>query len=139
MFGPNDEGLQRPLQYKMYHGRRAICDNDGRELFLIDVVRPSREASAWIEEWGKAICDKFNNGHIPIVKTNSDGLATGVTANLYAESVKEVWDKSEKIIEEPTKRAEKRKRGRPRKIVDPNAVAPVKVKRPRGRPRKYAI
>nr|XP_054765890.1 uncharacterized protein LOC129272810 [Lytechinus pictus] len=30
----------------------------------------------------------------------------------------------------------KRKRGRPRKIIDPNSIVP-KIKRPRGRPRKY--
>lgn len=61
MFSPKDKGLALPLQCVNYHGRNAICDKHGHELFLIDVIRPSIEAKEWLAEWGQAICDKFNN------------------------------------------------------------------------------
>ena len=70
MFSPRDEGLQRPLELKVYNGRHVICDKDGRELFTIDVVIPSREAWDWLREWGEDICDKFNS-----VKKNAKKLS----------------------------------------------------------------
>ena len=104
MFSPNDIGLQYPLQYKMCHGRHTVCDKDGRELFLIDVVRPSREARVWIEEWGKAICEKFN----PIME-EANNLSNLKTDSLDGTRLRVPSDPTQGKI--PIKR----KRGRPRK------------------------
>ena len=60
MFSPTDSGLELPLQYKTYHGRTVVCDNGGNELFIMEVIRPSLEARQALEDWAKAICEKFN-------------------------------------------------------------------------------
>ena len=72
MYGPKDEGLKFPLEGKMYHGRTVICDGHGNELFIMEVVRPSRESREMLKEWMDAICEKFNAGlNLGTVKTIS--------------------------------------------------------------------
>lgn len=66
MFSPNDKGLKYPLRWKQYHGRVVILSDDGRELFLLEIIRPSREAKIWIEEWAQKICDQVKKEN-PII------------------------------------------------------------------------
>src|SRR3990167_9790960 len=66
MFSPKDSGLQLPLQGKLYHGRRVICDAVGNELFILEFIRPSIEAKQMLDEWMEAICEKFNGGQVQI-------------------------------------------------------------------------
>jgi len=97
MFSPKDSGLQLPLQGKLYHGRRVICDAVGNELFILELIRPSIEAKQMLDEWMEAICEKFNNGKNPLV----------------------AHDVQAEVVPEPTPLPvpiRKRGRGRPRKV-----------------------
>ena len=84
MFSPTDVGLQYPLTWKNYHGRIVICSQDGRELFLMEMIRPSIEAKRWIEEWAKAICDKVRNGNKPVI-IYEPTLESAIYAKLHSE------------------------------------------------------
>ena|SRR3990167_7893502 len=105
MFGPKDAGLRLPLHMNMYHGRRVICDVDGRELFKIDVIRTSGEAWKMLDEWGKAICDRFNS------KLEEEIVEPILTVN----SVKVNGENGKKESRSVDDIIVKRKPGRPRK------------------------
>lgn len=63
MFSPNDSGVEYPLQFKNYRGDYFICDMAGNNLFRLDVIRESLDDRARVEEWGQAICERFNEYH----------------------------------------------------------------------------
>ena len=74
IFSPHDAGLEFPLHHKLYHGRTVICDARGCELFLMSVVRPSIEAREMLEDWAKAICNKFNGDKVTSVEIPKSAL-----------------------------------------------------------------
>ncbi|XP_041477076.1 uncharacterized protein LOC121425148 [Lytechinus variegatus] len=73
----------------------------------------------------------FSNN--PLIQTCSENAVpiTKYGLLLDGDNGNEKKDEGEVIV-----KPLKRKRGRPRKIIDPNSIVP-KIKRPRGRPRKY--
>ena len=108
MFSPKDSGLQLPLQGKLYHGRRVICDAVGNELFILELIRPSIEAKQMLDEWMEAICEKFNVANSGII---SKEVYEKIGSAIFSNQV-EVPEQIGVEVKVPIKR----KRGRPRKV-----------------------
>ena len=51
---------EKPIRLKVFHHRYLICDKMGRELFELNVIRPSIEAWKDLQEWGDMFCLLFN-------------------------------------------------------------------------------
>lgn len=66
--------IEYPLQLKVYKGRYTICDAIGREIFRIDVIRPSLESWKALQDWGKYFCELANKDHTldPVVDMESE-------------------------------------------------------------------
>jgi len=118
MFGPKDEGLQLPLQGKLYHGRRVICDAAGNELFILEVVRPSIEAREMLDEWMAAICEKFNPpSWTELSNDKFDETLSNQSLRLREEKMKDGSIVQTLYVgEKADLPKQKRGRGRPRKV-----------------------
>lgn len=58
--GPNDPKIEYPLRPVFYHKELTIRDAKNREIFKMDVIRPSIEAWDGLQKWGERICELLN-------------------------------------------------------------------------------
>lgn len=89
---PNDPKIQYPLKAFFWHRTMTIRDSMNRELFKMDVMRPSIEAWKELQEWADRFCKALNEQYTKEFNEASTPWPAPISGGLLMPEALEVYE-----------------------------------------------